>query len=244
MVTVHVTEEVRNVFSEALAIGQARLKETTRHRNANEKLMVRAALNVYEAHIVEAVKPDGYAPNSTGAKGKAEVQEAAERGVPLTAKGFALLIGYSESYISRLYRLGHGITAGVLDPHEKPEPGNGPTLWQLVSRTVGDTPEVAAVLGKDVTEEPSIDALQDAVEMALKRKAAEREEAAAVAAEEEEAWIPHAPSEQIGMLEELAEVIHDGRTLTPRQIERVRKVMDELREVVESWVSTHSETAA
>lgn len=234
-----VTKEVREVFDEALAIAASAQRESRRHKTTNEKLMQRAALNVYAAHLVEAVKPNGYTPRHRGQAGKEEVEEAARRGVPLTAKGYAMLIGYSESYISRLYRLGHGLAEGVLDPNEKPQNGDGPTLWQLVSRTVGDSPEVGAVLGKDATEEPTIEALQEAVEAALKRRAQEREDAAAAAEAAEESWIPDKPSEQIGMLEELAEVVVSDRRLTPKQIDRVRKVMDELRELIESWASSH-----
>lgn len=243
MVQAVVTKEVRKVFDEALAIGASHQREDKRHKTTVEKLMVRAAFNVYEAHLVEAVKPNGYTPVKRGAAGKEEVEEAARRGVPLTAKGYAQLIGYSEAYISRLYRLGHGMSAGVLDPNEKPENGNGPTRWQLLSRQVGDSPEVAAVLGKDATEEPTIEALDQAIDAALKRRAQEREDAAAAEAAAEETWIPDKPSEQIGMLEELAEVVSSDKRLTPRQIDRVRKVMDTLRETIESWASNHSTAA-
>lgn len=229
-----VTKEVREVYEEAVAIGVANDREKSRHRNASDRLMARAAENVYAAHQLDLVKPNGYTPKSTGAQGREEVKEAARRGVPLTAKSYAMLIGFSEAYISRLFRLGFGIAAGVLDPHEKPE-GGRPTLWTQVSKRLGDTPEVGAVLGKNVEELPTRERLEAAIEAAMKRRASDRAEAAALT--EEESWIPTAPSEQIGMMEELCTILHNGRHLTPRQIDRVRVVMDGLRELIEAWTA-------
>lgn len=229
-------KEVREVFEEAIAIGLANDREKTRHRNATDRLMVRAAENVYAAHQAELVRPDGFSPRNTGGEARAEVRKAAEQGRALTAKGYALLIGFSESYISRLYRLGFGIAAGVLNPEETSK--DGPTLWQQVSRQVGDSPEVAAVLGKEVEELPTVEALTEAVEAATERRRVEREQAAALAAEE--TWMPTAPSEQIGMLEELADVLRGGRHLTPKQVERVSTVMDRLRELIEEWAEAES----
>lgn len=227
-----VSKEVREVYEEAVAIGVANEREKSRHRNASDRLMARAAENVYAAHQLDLVRPNGYTPKATGAQGREEVKEAARRGVPLTAKAYAMLIGFSEAYISRLFRLGFGIAAGVLDPNEKPTNG-GFTLWQQVSRRVGDTPEVGAVLGKNAEELPTRETLSAAIEAALQRRATDRQEVAALA--EEESWVPTAPSEQIGMMEELCNVLHNGRHLTNRQIDRVRIIMDGLRELIEEW---------
>lgn len=229
-----VSKEIREVLDEALAIGAAHDKESKRHRTATERLMARAAENVYAAHLVEAVSGNGFTPTRGGDVGRTEAKEAAQKGLVLSAKAYALIIGYSEAYVSRLYRLGFGMAAGVLDPNEKAT--DGPTRWQLISRAVGDSPEVGAVLGKDVAELPTVEALDTAINAALERRAAEREKAAS-----EATWVPSAPSEQIGMLEELAAVIKVGRTLTPKQIDRVREVMDGLRATIEEWVEAQHE---
>lgn len=238
-----VNKEVREVFEEAVAIGQAVDKEKTRHRNAGARLMARAAENVYAAHLIEVIRPDGFAPQRAGAAGRQEATDAALRGVPLAAKAYAMLIGFSEAYISRLYRLGFGMAAGVLDPDAHPEPGEK-TPWQLVSRDVGDTPEVAKVLGKEAKGMPTPETLQAAISAAQERKAVEREQRAADReAASKASWVPDRPSEQIGMMYELAEAIQSGRTLTPRQIERVRVVMDTLRDTIETWIEAHGEQA-
>lgn len=235
-----INKETREVFEEAVAIGTAMDKEKTRHRNAGARLMVRAAENVYAAHLIEAIKPDGYVPTKGGAAGREEATAAAMQGKPLSAKAYSLLIGYSEAYISRLYRLGFGMAAGVLDPDETPKNGEK-TRWQMVSREVGDTPEVGRVLGKDAPEVPDGAALDSAIEAARKRREAERTQR--VAERESATWVPTAPSEQIGMLAELAEAISTGRTLSPRQVERVRVVMDMLRDTIETWIEEHRDGA-
>ena len=235
-------KEVREVFEEAVAIGAAVEKEKSRHSNATARLMVRAAENVYAAHLVEAITPDGYVPVNGGAAGREEVEATARQGRSLSAKGYALLIGFSEAYISRLYRLGFGLAAGVLDPAEEPEPGEK-TRWQMVSREVGDSPEIARVLGKDAKEFPTVEALDEAIEAAKVRRAKEREHRAAEkeAAADENTWVPRTPSEQISRLHDLAEALTEGRKLTPRQIERVRVVMDSLRDLIESWIEEHGD---
>lgn len=233
-----IKREVREVYEEACQIGQAKAREATRHRNANERLMVRAAENVYAAHLVEFVKPDGYTPRATGQEALDEIEAAVLQGKALTAKAYSMLIGFSEAYISRLYRLGFALAAGVVDPSEKQN--GGATRWQLLSRAVGDSPEVAEVLGKDVTEVPTVERLDAAIDAAVERRARERlEQAEKVAAEA--GWIPSAPSEQIGMLEELSTVLRHGRTLTPKQIDRVRTVLDNLSALIEDWLAEQHE---
>lgn len=239
MATVNV--DVREVFTEALAISAARAREGTRRRNFNEKMMVRAAENVYAAHLVEAVRPNGYTPSEGGIRGRELVEEHAARGIPLSAKGYAILLGYSEAYISRLYRLGFGLACGVLDPNEKSE--GGPTLWQMLSRNVGDSPEVGEVLGKDAKEVPTLDKIEDAVRRAAERRAQEAEDRRDAAAQES-TWIPTAPSERLARLEELADSLKHGRHLTPHQIDRVRLVMDELRGFIEQWMSESMKVAS
>lgn len=227
-------KEARGVLDEALAIGVAIEKERTRHRNANEKTMVRAAENVYAAHLMELIDPQGYSPPHTGAQGREEAKAAATEGMVLTAKAYAMVLGYSEAYISRLFRLGFGMAAGVLNPDEVSS--NGPTRWQLISRTLGDTPEVGEVLGKDVNVLPTEEALEAAIAKAQERKQRERAVAAAQRAEMPEGPIPTRPSEQIDLLEDLVGTIEQGRHLTHRQIDRVRAVMDELRGFIEGWL--------
>jgi len=235
-------KEQRAVLDEALAIGTSVERERSRHRNANEKIMVRAAENVYAAHLVNMVDSTGFAPLHSGSQGRAEAREAAQSGKVLTARAYALVIGFSESYISRLYRLGFGIAAGVLDPAE--ETSNGPTRGQLLSRSLGDTPEVGEVLGKDVDTLPTVEALEAAIEKAQMRKREEQAEAATLRAEMPEGPIPKRPSEQIDLLEDLVGTINKGRHLTERQIERVRRVMDEVRELIEAWVEIEGGKAA
>lgn len=231
---VTVKQEVREVFEEAVAIGSAHERERKRHRTTNERLMARAAKNVYAAHLLDLVKPNGFSPINMGSLGKEEAQEAASKGQALTARAYGLLIGYSEAYISRLYRLGFGIAAEVLDPEEVPEQGRA-TRWSLVSRQVGDTPEIGSVLGKDAKAIPTIEALDTAIEKAQKRRAKERAEAAS-RAPAGESIIPARTGERLDMLEAIAETIEHGRHLTPKQIERVQHVMDELRRTIEGWV--------
>lgn len=233
-------KEARGVLDEALAIGLAIEKERTRHRNTNEKTMVRAANNVYAAHLMELIDPQGYSPPHTGAQGREEAKAAATEGMVLTAKAYAMVIGYSEAYISRLFRLGFGMAAGVLNPDEVSS--NGPTRWQLLSRSLGDTPEIAAVLGKDVNVLPNEEALEAAIAKAQERKQRERAEAAAARAAEPEGPIPQRPSEQIDLLEDLMGTLAEGRHLTQRQIDRVRHVMDEMRGFIESWMKEEEAT--
>jgi hypothetical protein len=227
-------KEARGVLDEALAIGVQIEKERTRHRNANEKTMVRAASNVYAAHLMELIDPQGYSPPHPGAQGREEAKAAATEGMVLTAKAYAMVLGYSEAYISRLFRLGFGMAAGVLNPDEVSS--NGPTRWQLLSRTLGDTPEIGAVLGKDVNVLPTEEAVEEAIAKAKERKQKERAVAAAQRAEMPEGPIPQRPSEQIDLLEDLMGTLAEGRHLTQRQIERVRHVMDEMRGFIETWM--------
>lgn len=234
-------KEARGVLDEALAIGLQIEKERTRHSNANEKIMVRAASNVYAAHLMELIDPQGYSPPHTGAQGREEAKAAATEGMVLTAKAYSLVLGYSEAYISRLFRLGFGMAAGVLDPEE--ESSDGPTKWQLLSRTLGDTPEIGAVLGKDVNVLPTKEALEEAIGKAQERKQKERAVAAAQRAEMPEGPIPQRPSEQIDLLEDLVGTLMEGRRLTQRQIERVRHAMDEMRGLIETWISEEEEAA-
>lgn len=229
---VQTTKEIREVFAEALDIGVANEKERVRHRRATDRLMVRAAENVYAAHLVEAVHADGLVP----ANGEAAC-EAARKGVPLTAKGYAMVLGFSEAYVSRLYRLGFALAAGVVDPNERSRDGE-PTRWQLLSRAVGDTPEVGAVLGKDVDTLPTEEALDEAIQTAQTRRAQEREDKRNALPPPE--WLPDKPNERIERLEELTEVVIHQPRLTPKQIDRLRQVMDELRETIEEWLATHA----
>lgn len=231
---VQLRKEARGVLDEALAIGTQIEKERTRHRNTNEKVMVRAASNVYAAHLMDLIDPTGYSPPHTGAQGREEAKAACQEGMVLTAKAYSMVLGYSEAYISRLFRLGFGMAAGVLNPDETST--NGPTRWQIVSRNLGDTPEVGAVLGKDVSVLPTDEALEAAIASAQERKSRERAEAAAQKAAEPEGPIPNRPSEQIDLLEDLMGTLEHGRHLTPRQIERVRHVMDEMRQFIEAWM--------
>lgn len=227
--------EAREILDQALAIGTAIERERTRHRNSNEKIMVRAAENVYAAHLMELIDPQGYSPPHTGAQGRDEAKAAATEGMVLTARAYAMVLGYSEAYISRLFRLGFGIAAGVLNPDEVSS--NGPTRWQIISRQLGDTPEVGKVLGKDVSVLPTEEALEAAIAAAQERKSKERAVAAAQRASEPEGPIPQRASEQIDLLEDLVGAIEQGRHLTHRQIDRVRAVMDELRGHIETWMA-------
>lgn len=227
-------QEQREVLDTALSIGSARVRERSRHSNANEKLMARAAENCYAAHLVNMIDSTGYAPAHSGAQGRAEARKAAQEGLVLTAGAYAQVIGFSESYVSRLYRLGFGMAAGILDPDE--ESDDGPTLWQVLSRTLGDTPEVGRVLGKEVDTLPTLEAVQEAVAAAKERKARERDIERQAAAAMPEVPIPTRPSEQIDLLQDLVGTLSGGRHLTARQIDRVRATMDELREMVEAWV--------
>ena len=226
-------KEVREALHEAVLIGQSNSREAKRHRTTTEKIMVRAAENCYAAHLVGAVSADGFAPANTGETGKAQVREAAEAGKVLSAKGYALLIGYSPAYVSRLYRLGFGLAAGILDPNERPK--QGPTRWQLISRQVGDSPEVGAVLGKDVEQLPTTQALDAAIEAALDRRAQERAAAAAAPPE----WMPKPTGQRIDYLTELVEVIHDAPKFSATQVERLSHVLDTLRETIEAWMLGH-----
>lgn len=235
-----VEKDQREVLDEALAIGTAVEREKSRHRNASEKMMVRAAKNVYEAHLVGIIDARGFTPRHGGEEGREEARAAAAEGKLLTAKSYGLVIGFSEAYISRLYRLGFGMAAGVLDPDE--QSGNGPTRWQIISRTLGDTPEVGDVLGKDVAILPTHEALEDAIRRATERKAEERAAAAAAAAEMPEGPIPRRPSDQIDLLQDLVGTLRNGRHLTPRQIERVQSTMDEIRQFIEEWMQEEGPT--
>ena len=202
--------------------------------------MARAAENCYAAHQVNLIDSTGYAPPHSGAQGRAEARQAAQEGLVLTAGAYAQVIGYSESYVSRLFRLGFGMAAGILDPEEESQ--DGPTLWQTLSRTLGDTPEVGQVLGKDVSVLPTLEALEAAVAAAKERKARERDIERQARAAMPEGPIPSRPSEQIDLLQDLIGTLSAGRHLTPRQIERVRSSMDELREMVEAWVEMEQGT--
>lgn len=235
-----ITKEAREVLDQALAIGSARLRERSRHTNANERLMARAAENCYAAHLVNMIDSTGFAPQHSGAQGRAEARAAAGEGKVLTAAAYAAVIGYSESYVSRLYRLGFAMAAGIVDPDEESANGEGPTMWQLLSRTVGDTPEVGQVLGKEVGVLPTREALDQAVKSAQERKAREREKEREARAAMPEGPIPSRPSEQIDLLQDLVGTLSAGRHLTPRQIERVRATMDEMREMIEAWVEVES----
>lgn len=229
-----IKREAREVLDEALAIGSARVRERSRHANANEKLMARAAENCYAAHLVNMVDSTGFAMTHSGALGRAEARQAAQEGKVLTAAAYAAVIGFSESYVSRLYRLGFAMAAGIVDPNEESEAG--PTLWQQLSRTVGDTPEVGKVLGKEVDTLPTREQLEEAVTAAQERKARERALEREARAAMPEGPIPSRPSEQIDLLQDLVGTLSGGRHLTARQIERVRATMDEMRHMIEAWV--------
>lgn len=229
----------RECLKEVLTLGSTLDRERTRHKNANEKLMVQAANTVYAAHLVGAVDASGYTPPHSGGLGKGEARQAAYDGKIITAKALALILGFSEAYVSRLYRLGFGIASGVLDPEETPEGDSGAkTRWQLVSRTLGDTPEVGAVLGKEASTLPTGEMIDAAVTAAQERKQRERADRAAQRAQEPEGAIPSRPSEQIDLLEEVIGALKSGRHVTPRQIARVQGCLDELREFIEDWMHT------
>ena len=235
--TTTLRKEAREVLDQARSLGTALEKERKRHHTTNEKCMVQAANNVYSAHLLGLIDPNGYVPPHGGAAGKSEAREAAKEGVILTAKAYAMILGYSEAYISRLYRLGFALAAGVVDPEETRE-DNQPTRWQLLSRSLGDTPEIGAVLGKDVGVLPTEETMQAAIEAAQERKSRERAEAARRRHEEPEGPIPTRPSEQIDLLEDLIGTIKAGRRLTNRQIARVQGAMDEIREMIEDWMQS------
>ena len=231
-----IRKEAREVLEQALALGLAIDREKARHRKASEKVMVQAAENVYAAHLMELIDPGGFTPSEVGEAGRAQAREAAREGQVLTARAYGLILGYSEAYVSRLYRLGFGMAAGVLDPYETHEDGSL-TRWQLLARSVGDTPEVGEVLGKDVGVLPTVEAVEAAIVKAQERKKAEREAAALERAQMPDGPIPPRPSEQIDLLQDLVSTIKHGRHLTPRQIERMQATMDEIRLLIEEWMS-------
>ena len=123
------------------------------------------------------------------------------------------------------------------------EPGD--ERWAALSRGLADTPEVGAVLGKEADTLPTVEALDTAMEAARKRKQDERDEASAMEAMDEILdWVPSSQGERLERLETLVAHIEHGRHLTHNQIERLQKVMDEIRGYIEQWIGTEQKQAA